>query len=192
MTKKRKMPFTQEYLKECFDYNPHKGELVWRERPRHHFATEAAWKCFLTKYPRQVAGHEKYYTDFKTYNEICFYGSVNWFAHRLIWKLVTGDDPGSDFDIDHINGDTLDNRWVNLRLTKHNMRNKRKLKNNTSGYVGVSYREDSGRYRARLAIDNPDGTTRRITIGNYDTAEAANEALVEYRANHNYTERHGT
>lgn len=192
MTKKRKMPFTQEYLKECFDYNPDTGELTWRERPLHHFATQAACNCFRTKYAGQVAGHNKVYTDFKTYNEICFYGGVNWFSHRLIWKLVTGDEPGSGLDIDHINGDTLDNRWENLRLTKYNMRNKRKAKNNTSGYAGVSYRSDSGRYRARLAIDNPDGTTRRIILGNYDTAEEANEALVEYRKKHGYTDRHGT
>ena len=35
--------------------------------------------------------------------------------HRVIWVLMTGDDPGDKL-IDHINRDPTDNRWNNLRL----------------------------------------------------------------------------
>jgi hypothetical protein len=45
-------------------------------------------------------------------------------AHRIIWKLHTGEDPIEV--IDHINGDKSDNRIVNLRDVSHleNARNR--------------------------------------------------------------------
>ena len=38
----------------------------------------------------------------------------NYQIHRIIWRLMTGEDPG-ELVIDHINKDKLDNRWCNLR-----------------------------------------------------------------------------
>src|SRR5690606_24034484 len=40
---------------------------------------------------------------------------VLYLAHRLAWRMVTGDDPGPA-QIDHKNRNRTDNRWVNLRL----------------------------------------------------------------------------
>ncbi len=52
-------------------------------------------------------------------------------AQRIIWRLVTGDDPGA-LVVDHINGDKLCNSWHNLRLATRNQ-NARNRKN-TQGY----------------------------------------------------------
>jgi hypothetical protein len=51
-----------------------------------------------------------------------------YFAHRIIWKLETGREP--EGVIDHINGETSDNRIENLRDVTHteNMRNRRSRK----------------------------------------------------------------
>lgn len=50
-------------------------------------------------------------------------------------------------EVDHINGDTLDNRRANLRAVTHaqNMQNRKLHKNNTSGIRGVMF--DSRRQR---------------------------------------------
>lgn len=59
-------------------------------------------------------------------------------VHRLIWFMVYGHMPEI---IDHINGDTTDNRIVNLRDVGagDNARNTKVNKGNTSGLMGVSW-----------------------------------------------------
>ena len=50
--------------------------------------------------------------------------------------------------VDHINGDPLDNTRGNLRICSQgeNVLNKRFMSNNTSGFIGVSYKKDRDRY----------------------------------------------
>ena len=50
--------------------------------------------------------------------------------------------------VDHINGDPLDNTRCNLRICSQgeNVLNKRFMSNNTSGFIGVSYKKDRDRY----------------------------------------------
>ena len=38
---------TQEYLKECFTYDPITGDMVWLERPRSHFKTDKQYDGHL-------------------------------------------------------------------------------------------------------------------------------------------------
>jgi hypothetical protein len=57
--------------------------------------------------------------------------------HRMILNIPTG----AKIHVDHINGDTLDNRKCNLRITdsKHNQWNRKLGKSNKSGYKGVGW-----------------------------------------------------
>lgn len=76
-------------------------------------------------------------------------------------------------EVDHINGDKLDNRKENLRLAtrQQNECNKQAYKNNTSGAKGVIKDKRSGKYVARIRYNN-----RSIHIGCYTTLQAAVDA----------------
>ena len=78
--------------------------------------------------------------------------------------------------VDHVSGDTLDNRKANLRICKHseNVRNSRKHRNCKSRYKGVYYSESYGgpkKWRAELNFNG-----RRVHAGCYMTEEQAIEA----------------
>lgn len=94
--------------------------------------------------------------------------------HRLIM------DAPADMQVDHINGDGLDNRKCNLRICSNsqNMMNGRKRKNGTSKYKGVSYFKRDGRWRA--VISNFGKYTH---IGYFDTEEEAAMAYNEIARN---------
>ena len=68
--------------------------------------------------------------------------------HRYIMNCPKG------VCVDHINGNTLDNRLENLRLCNHqqNMYNRKTPKTNTSGHVGVSLNR-VGNWRARIKVE---------------------------------------
>jgi hypothetical protein len=93
-------------------------------------------------------------------------------SHRVIWLLVVGVWPENE--IDHWNGDRSDNRWENLRLSNrvYNLQNLRKARSdNRSGYLGVTERD--GYFRAFIHADG-----KRISLGNFSTAEEAHGAYV--------------
>ncbi|MGU3661083.1 HNH endonuclease [Methylobacterium fujisawaense] len=60
--------------------------------------------------------------------------------HRLLLNAP------ADLEVDHRDGDTRNNRRSNLRIATHaqNMANRRMLRNNTSGFRGVSFRVGRG------------------------------------------------
>ena len=66
-------------------------------------------------------------------------GGYNRLVHRVVWYLCTGDDPGSEVVIDHIDGNSCNNKFSNLRKTtpSGNSRNRVQKLSNT-GYRGVS------------------------------------------------------
>ena len=63
--------------------------------------------------------------------------------------------------VDHLNGNTLDNRRVNLRVVTHqeNMMNKADYKNNSSGVKGVNI-NSQGLWVARIQVGG-----KRIFLG---------------------------
>ncbi len=101
-------------------------------------------------------------------------------AHRIIWKMVYGENPDT---IDHINGDPSDNRLSNLRnvTQAENNKNKAMFRKNKSGHPGV-VQVDYGMWKVQI------GTKY---IGCYADLETAIAARAEAEEAANYHENHG-
>jgi len=157
-----------EYLRECFVYDPGSGALRWRTRPLAHFINSSRWKACNTRFAGTITG----VTNREGYLIVCLdYRSH--LAHRLIWKLVTGNDP---IAIDHSNGERHDNRWSNIReaTPSQNQWNKRVNSSNMTGLKGVR-RQPSGRYGSYIWM--PNGKSR--WLGTFETADEAHAAYCE-------------
>jgi hypothetical protein len=108
---------------------------------------------------------------------------VVYLVHRLAWFYVTGEHP--DFEIDHIDGDRMNNRWDNLAKSDPtlNSRNQGNRKDNTSGVRGVHFYQNV--WVARISHKG-----QRYVLGLFDTIEEATaarkaaEVLFGYHRNH--------
>jgi len=118
---------TQDELKQHLHYNPATGVFTWRNNPKRNAQWNVMWAG-------KIAGTvtERGYSRIRLLDK-------GYRAHRLAFLYVYGYMPK---EIDHIDGDKLNNRIKNLRSVSHseNMRNAKKYPSNTSGVTGVTYR----------------------------------------------------
>lgn len=140
---------SQEELLRIFSYDPGTGELRRR-------STGALIKA------RGGTGH----VQASVHNKVEY-------AHRIIWKLMTGEAPPPE--IDHIDCDPANNRWANLRASDRetNSANRGRNKNNSSGFKGA-YLHKCGRWAASITV-----SWKKRHLGLFDTPEEAHAAYVE-------------
>lgn len=100
------------------------------------------------------------------------------YLHREILGLPHH---GRDPQVDHQNGDGLDNRRENLRTVTHaqNQQNMKMHCDNTSGYRGVSWSKQNKKWETYATLNG-----KRYTMGMFSSIEDARLAVTAWRRIH--------
>ncbi|MNK14266.1 AP2 domain protein [compost metagenome] len=172
---------TQEYLEECFTYDPETGLLYWKERPLHHFKNEHGWNTFNSKYSNKQAFTCR---DANGY----FVGTLDgkqFKAHRIIWKVVHGTEPET---ILHDKGRTDDNRIEKLSSDSHykNMLDQKLRVDNSSGISGVSWYYDRQKWCVRISVNG-----KVKNLGYFTDLEEAKARRQSAELEYGYHSDHG-
>lgn len=176
---KKSVPLPK-YLRQRLIYNPTNGELVWKQRPVSEFSSAGehairlckAWNTRCAgKLAGQVSGDRRRITiDGNSY-----------ISARVAWAINTGEWPAGD--IDHINGNALDDSASNLRDVDRALNNRNRAPSDSKP-VGVTERANNC-WEARMSVNN-----RTVRIGYFKTEAEAVSARVEAGQRHGFTDRH--
>jgi hypothetical protein len=140
-----------EALRENLRYDPETGQLWWKVREKGRRLARPAGA-----------------PNGNGYRRVCVRG-VRVLVHRAVWALHHGAWP--EREIDHIDGNRLNNRLENLRdvSAAYNHHNVRAERPNKSGVRGVYLRRH--RFQAMIRVDG-----RAVCLGSYATVEEASAA----------------
>lgn len=148
----KRLPSAAE-LREMFSYDPENGELRWKALPPRskRDLRGALAGCWSSR------GYLRVKINKETHR-----------GHRVIWKIVTGEDPADT--IDHINGNPSDNRVCNLRpatFSQSAMNTKISCRNR-SGVRGVKFTRADNAWSAYIGIGR-----KRHHLGQFKDFERA-------------------
>lgn len=122
-------------IDELLKYNPETGDLTWKTNRSNQVILGQKAGCTSDRY-RRVAIKGKPYQ-----------------AHRVAWLLYYGEWPSKD--IDHINGDTFDNRIVNLReaTATENQQNAKLRIDNKSKVTGLNWHKQCSKWQVNITVN---------------------------------------
>jgi HNH endonuclease/AP2 domain len=148
-----------QYLKLTFNYNPDTGLLSWRVKSRSRH--------------RDTVGT----INSKGYLQVCL-NRKSMLYHRICWTIYFNEQPPKY--IDHINGNKLDNKILNLRKASHRLNNTNMPIHRSGRLPGAQYRKDSKKWRAVCKVGG-----KRVNIGQFDTEIEAHLAYIEHCTDNN-------
>lgn len=149
---------TAQRLRELLHYDPETGVFTWRVRLSNRVKVGGVAGTVNTWGRAQIAIARNFY-----------------YAHRLAWLHIHGEWPAQE--IDHIDGDPLNNRIANLRDVGRvtNQQNLRKAaQRNRAGMLGALWHGQNKAWRARIMVDG-----KSISLGCFKTPEEAHAAYIE-------------
>lgn len=168
INKEKQNRLTQKQLKEVLHYDCDTGLFSW-----------IVSKSGINKNSKTAGWERLGYTCIT----IC---GKDYRAHRLAWLYVYGEWP-SEF-IDHINKVRSDNRIANIRLAtlKENSKNQSIPRHNTSGIMGVGWRESRNHWYAQIASDG-----KNIYLGSFNDKFEAICCRMSANNKYGFHENHG-
>lgn len=126
--------------------------------------------------------------DYELASRVSWYRATTGYACRsfprgkkeYLHRVICGLSPDDRVEVDHINGDRLDNRRSNLRVVAHaeNAQN-RSAVGTTSRHRGVSFHAGRQVWRAHVTAGG-----RKRQIGTYTTELEAARAAAQFRREH--------
>ena len=144
-----------ELLREYFDYDPASGVVRYKKPRKRVRVGEPVTRAHPAGYLYVSIDRE------------------NYLLHRVIWKIVTGEEP--PVQVDHKDRCRTNNAWTNLRAADPTRNNQNKV---TKGkYLpGVRQRKGRTNFYAQIVVNG-----QSTYLGTYPTEE---EAHAAYRAAH--------
>lgn len=181
MSERKKYP-SQKYLKECFSYDG--VTLTWKKRPLHHFSRQASQSNFNTRFAGKEAGVLHLSKKSNNYRLVGVDGP-KYAVHVIIWVILYGEFEGT---IDHINGNSADNRLDNLRAVsfRENHKNRKLPKSNKSGCMGIYFNKKYSKWIASIRIDG-----QALHLGSFCTKFDAACARRSAEKKYGFHENHG-
>lgn len=160
---------TPETLRKLLRYEPETGKLFWRKRKHNLTGIEAGGID---------AGHG--------YRRIKIMPYGLFLAHRIIFAMKNGRWPRRQ--VDHINGNRSDNRFINLRLVdrSENLKNKTIYKNNKSGCTGVYWHKQHRKWCAQISVNR-----KNLLLGVFKDKDEAILVRKNAEKQHNFHKNHG-
>ena len=143
---------TQEKLKEILNYNPETGIFIWKGKSFRNKKVGREAGCKMS------AGYIAIRINGRGYK-----------AHILAWLYVEGYIP-KGIEIDHIDRNTINNKFKNLRLSSRqcNMRNAGIPKNNKTGIKGVHWHKTNQKWGSSITVNK-----KQSYLGNYSDFDEA-------------------
>ena len=96
------------------------------------------------------------------------------YLHRAVMSRVLGRELTKSEKVDHINGNGLDNRRVNLRVVTHsqNLANRSITRRTTNRFKGITKCKRTGKWQAKIMVNY-----KTIYLGTFESDE---DAAKEY------------
>lgn len=160
---------TIEEWKEWVHYDPETGFFTKRKGPK------AGQRAEIKMQP----------SPRKFYYEIRIGDRARMYAQRLAFVLMGEPLPA---EVDHIDQDSLNNRWANLRGVNHraNCMNQKMNARNTSGHMGVHWDKSRNKWCASIKVKQ-----KKIALGRFNDIADAITARQKAEKQYGFHPNHG-
>jgi len=170
------------------DWCPLDGKLWWKKRKPENFNPKGSYprESLCVSWNKRWAGKEALAAVGNHGYKTGSLDSKYYLAHRVIWLLEYGWWP--DSLVDHINGDRLDNRIINLRPVDYldSSRNIGLRGTSKSRCHGVTWRKDTRKWTSRITVEG-----KVILLGDYAELSEAVQVRKDAEVYYGFHKTHG-